>query len=181
MKISHRSRAARVLVTCAVAGALLTGAAAGAPVAGSPTGAPAAPPAATAPHPADADEIRALFDDWNAALATGDPEAVADRYAADAVLEPTLSNVIRDDRAGIVDYFEHFLLQRPAGEIDESHVEPLGPYAAVDSGAYTFTLTDPATGVVTEVPARYTFVYERDRQTGEWLIVNHHSSAMPES
>ncbi|UCM89007.1 SgcJ/EcaC family oxidoreductase [Streptomyces marincola] len=125
-------------------------------------------------------EIRALFARWNDALATGDAEVVADRYAADAVLEPTQSNRIRTDRAGIVDYFEHFLTQRPTGEIDESYVEILGRDAAVDGGAYTFHLTDPATGEPRDVRARYTFVYERDRRTGTWLIVNHHSSVMPE-
>ncbi|WP_326597967.1 SgcJ/EcaC family oxidoreductase [Streptomyces sp. NBC_01803] len=125
-------------------------------------------------------EIRALFGEWNEALATGDPERVADRYAPEAVLEPTLSNLIRHDHAGIVDYFEHFLLQHPSGEINESYVELLGQDGAVDSGGYTFHLTDPETGVPYDVVARYTFVYERDKHTGEWLIVDHHSSAMPE-
>ncbi|MFD6142143.1 hypothetical protein [Promicromonospora sp. NPDC060271] len=36
-------------------------------------------------------EIAALFDEWNAALGTGDAEAVADRYAHDGVLLPTVS------------------------------------------------------------------------------------------
>ncbi|WP_382020322.1 hypothetical protein [Streptomyces mirabilis] len=47
--------------------------------------------------------IAALFDGWNAALKTGDPEKVADRYASDAVLLPTVSNRIRDTHAEIVD------------------------------------------------------------------------------
>ncbi|MDT0320837.1 SgcJ/EcaC family oxidoreductase [Streptomyces millisiae] len=131
-------------------------------------------------HQPTEQEIRDLFVEWNEALATGDPEVVADRYAEDAVLEPTLSNVIRTDRDGIVDYFEHFLAQDPEGEIDESYVDILARNAAVDSGAYTFHLTDPATGEQRDVAARYTFVYEKDPATGEWLIVNHHSSAMPE-
>ncbi|RKN11533.1 SgcJ/EcaC family oxidoreductase [Streptomyces radicis] len=173
MQITFRARPARVALAVVAAGTLLAGAASG-------VGA-AAPEQRSAGHhqPSEA-EIRALFDDWNDALATEDPEAVADLYAPDAVLEPTLSDVIRTDRAGIVDYFEHFLLQRPSGEIDASYVELLGRDAAVDSGAYTFTLTDPETGEVSEVPARYTFVYERDTHTGAWRIVNHHSSAMPE-
>src|SRR5690349_15177510 len=58
-------------------------------------------------------EIAALFDGWNAALRTGDAETVADRYAKDAVLLPTVSNKVRTDRAGIVDYFEHFLQNKP--------------------------------------------------------------------
>ncbi|WP_049572185.1 SgcJ/EcaC family oxidoreductase [Streptomyces sp. SBT349] len=177
MQISFRARTARIAIAVAAAGTLLSGAASGVQAA-----APEQRDALSTRgwHEPGEQEIRALFDAWNDALATGDPEAVADRYAADAVLEPTLSNVIRTDRAGIVDYFEHFLLQQPSGEITESHVEPLGRDAAVDSGAYVFHLTDPETGEPYDVAARYTFVYERDHHSGEWLIVNHHSSAMPE-
>ncbi|GAB3002401.1 SgcJ/EcaC family oxidoreductase [Saccharothrix stipae] len=119
-------------------------------------------------------EVQALFGDWNRALATGDPQRVADLYAPDAVLLPTLSNNVRSDRAEIVDYFEHFLANKPSGEVLESHVAVLGPDAAIDAGVYRFTLA--ANG--TKVDARYTFAYERI--DGKWLIVNHHSSAMPE-
>ncbi len=123
-------------------------------------------------------EIREQFDTWNDALATLDPEQVADLYAPDGVLLPTLSNRIRSDRDGIVDYFEHFLEKHPVGEINESHVDILSPTSAVDSGSYTFTLTED--GVTSTVDARYTFVYEKNTKTGEWQIVSHHSSANPE-
>lgn len=39
--------------------------------------------------------IASLFDDWNQALATKDPEKVASLYAHDAVLLPTVSNEVR--------------------------------------------------------------------------------------
>ncbi|MGP4109601.1 SgcJ/EcaC family oxidoreductase [Streptomyces sp. 4N509B] len=124
-------------------------------------------------------EIRDLFTLWNDALATGDPQVVADRYAPHAVLIPTLSNVVRTDRAGIVDYFEHFLANRPTGEILESHVITPGPHAAVDAGTYRFHFARPDAPART-VDARYTFVYERAHHGEGWLIVHHHSSAMPE-
>src|SRR5688500_11117312 len=47
--------------------------------------------------------IRALFDRWNNRLQTGDAEKVADLYAPDAVLLPTLSPEVRTTHAGIVD------------------------------------------------------------------------------
>jgi uncharacterized protein (TIGR02246 family) len=119
-------------------------------------------------------QVRALFTGWNEALATLDPEQVADRYAPDAVLLPTVSNQVRTDRAGIVDYFEHFLENKPQGTILSSNVKLLNPNAAIDTGTYRFSLNDGAR----TVDARYTFVYER--VGGKWLIVNHHSSAMPE-
>ena len=64
------------------------------------------------------DEIAALFDQWNTALATGDPEKVADLYAPNAVLLPTLSNQIRTNRTEIVEYFTHFLESKLQGKID---------------------------------------------------------------
>ncbi|MFC8797858.1 SgcJ/EcaC family oxidoreductase [Promicromonospora sp. NPDC057138] len=122
-------------------------------------------------------EIAALFDEWNAALQTGDAQAVADRYAPDAVLLPTASARIRTDRDGIVDYFEHFQENDPIGEKTETVVTVLDENTAVDAGTYVFTLTDPETGEVREVPARYSYAYEKI--DGDWLIVNHHSSVTP--
>ncbi|WP_371670092.1 SgcJ/EcaC family oxidoreductase [Streptomyces sp. NBC_00289] len=122
--------------------------------------------------------IAGLFDGWNAALRTGDAETVADRYADDAVLLPTVSNRVRTDHGGIVDYFEHFLVNKPAGRKIQTVVNVLDGNSAIDTGVYEFTLTDPDTGAKRLVKARYTYEYEK--RGGEWLIVNHHSSAMPE-
>jgi len=123
-------------------------------------------------------QIAALFDGWNAALQTGDPKKVANRYAPDAVLLPTVSNEIRTDRAEIVDYFEHFLPNKPAAKKVETYINVLDSDSAIDAGAYDITLTDPKTGVKRVVEARYTYEYEK--RGGKWLIVNHHSSVMPE-
>lgn len=142
-------------------------------------GASAAGAEAPKPKKATEKQIEALFGGWNAALQTGDPEVVADRYAKDAVLLPTLSNEVRADRAGIVDYMEHFLENKPAGKKVETHVNVLDDNSALDSGVYEFTLTDKATGKKRVVAARYSYEYEK--QNGEWKIISHHSSAMPES
>ncbi|WP_231114708.1 SgcJ/EcaC family oxidoreductase [Lentzea aerocolonigenes] len=123
------------------------------------------------------EQIKALFADWNAALATGDAQKVADHYAPNAVLLPTVSNQVRSTRAEIVDYFEHFLQNKPSGTILDSHVAVLNADDAIDAGTYRFALTKD--GKPTTVDARYTFVYEKI--DGKWLIVNHHSSAMPET
>jgi uncharacterized protein (TIGR02246 family) len=120
--------------------------------------------------------IAALFDRWNAALASGDPYRVADLYAPDAVLLPTVSAKIRTNRAEIVDYFRHFLESEPVGRIQDRFIEFLGRNAAVDTGLYQFTLTNKD-GSKRTVNARYTFVYER--RHGQWRIINHHSSAVP--
>ncbi|MDX6084226.1 SgcJ/EcaC family oxidoreductase, partial [Xanthomonas campestris pv. incanae] len=74
-------------------------------------------------------------------------------------------------------YFEMFLTKKPKGVINYRTVRLLDDDSAVDAGVYTFTLTDK-NGKKSDVQARYTFVYEK--RDGKWLIINHHSSAMPE-
>ena len=121
-------------------------------------------------------DIQQLFADWNAALCSGDPEAVTRLYAEDAILLPTVSNKMRHNREQIRDYFRHFLARRPMGRIDESHVRLFGELA-IHSGHYTFTFgssdRDP-------VQASFTFVYRHESEK-RWRIVSHHSSALPEA
>lgn len=160
-----RIRAALVTATALATAATLT------------VGISAAGPAEKSAKPA-ANQVVSLFDTWNAALQTGDAQKVADLYADDAVLLPTVSNKVRTDRAAIVDYFEHFLQNKPVGKKIQTIVNVLDGDSAIDTGVYAFTLTDPATGTQRVVEARYTYQYEK--RDGEWKIVNHHSSAMPE-
>lgn len=130
------------------------------------------------PAPVTSEEVSALFDEWNAALATGDPEVVAARYAPDAVLLPTVSDEVRDTPELIESYFTEFLAQSPVGTIDQSAVRVFDDGVAKDVGVYTFALTGDD-GATQQVQARYSFVYEL--VDGEWLIAHHHSSAMPEA
>ena len=123
--------------------------------------------------PASETEIAALFDRWNQALQTGDAEAVANNYAADAVLLPTLSNMPRHDDASRTDYFEKFLKKVPSGRVDRRTIRT-GCNDASDTGLYTFTFGDKSV-----VQARYTFTYGLIE--GRWLITSHHSSVMPEA
>jgi uncharacterized protein (TIGR02246 family) len=160
-----RLRAALVTATAVVTAATVT------------AGVSAAGPEKRAGEPSRK-QIAGLFDRWNAALRTGDPEKVAGLYAKDAVLLPTVSNKIRTNHAEIVDYFEHFLRNKPVGKKVETIVNVLDRNSAIDTGVYEFTLTDPKTGAKSTVEARYTYEYEK--RGGTWLIVNHHSSKMPE-
>jgi uncharacterized protein (TIGR02246 family) len=131
---------------------------------------------AAAPSTAAEKEIAGLFDRWNAALATGKPKEVVKLYAQDGVLQPTVSNKIRATPAEIEDYFDHFLLLKPKGTINYRQIRVLSDHTAFDSGAYTFEVVKD--GKPAKVRARYTYIYEK--VDGDWKILNHHSSAMPE-
>ncbi|EGM76991.1 hypothetical protein Rhein_2931 [Rheinheimera sp. A13L] len=117
-------------------------------------------------------EITSLFQQWNKGLKAKDPELMADFYAEDAVLLPTLSNEMRTNHAEIADYFSYFLKKGPQGEINE-RVVVLGCNKATDTGIYTFSFADGS-----KAQARYTYVYRF--ADNKWLISHHHSSVMPE-
>jgi uncharacterized protein (TIGR02246 family) len=133
---------------------------------------------AVAPAPATAGEkeIAALFDRWNAALATGNSGDVVKLYAHDGILQPTVSNKIRATPEEIRDYFDHFLALKPHGTINYRQIRLLDDNSAFDSGAYTFDIVK--NGKPAKVRARYTYIYKKI--DGDWKIVNHQSSAMPE-
>lgn len=116
--------------------------------------------------------VSGLFDRWNDSLKTLDPAKVTANYADDAVLLATVSNIPRTTHAEINDYFVKFLKIQPQGVIDKRFIK-IGCNVAQDVGTYTFTFKDG-----TKVAARYTYIYAFSN--GQWLITNHHSSAMPE-
>lgn len=118
-------------------------------------------------------EVQALFERWNQALQSQDPEQVARLYSREAVLLPTLSDQPRTDHDSIVDYFSHFLEKRPQGEVCQREIL-IGCNMLQDAGLYTFCFADG-----TCARARYSFIYVLE--DGEWKISHHHSSLMPEA
>jgi uncharacterized protein (TIGR02246 family) len=123
--------------------------------------------------PTSEQEIAGLFDRWNQALLSGNPQKVATNYAQRSILLPTVSNQPRLTPAEKLDYFNTFLESAPSGKIDKRIIF-IGCNSAVDAGLYTFTFGK--SGAVVE--ARYTYTYSWDGS--QWLITSHHSSAMPE-
>lgn len=117
-------------------------------------------------------QIESLFDEWERALQTGNPQQVAALYESNAILLPTVSNQVRHNHAEIEDYFAFFLARGPKGEIEEANTRIYGQLA-INSGIYVFSFRDGSS-----VRARFTFVYRWNGQ--RWMIIEHHSSQMPE-
>ena len=141
-----------------------------------PCMAQAAPTAETC-APITSDEVEVLFARWAKALRTGHPDRVTRNYAPDAILLATTSNAPRTTYAEIRDYYFNFLQREPRVR-NESRKIRIGCNVVTDVGVYSFTLNGPVPGTVATLRARYTFIYEQ--RDGDWLIVHHHSSSMPE-
>ena len=120
----------------------------------------------------DAD-VLGLFDQWNTALSTLNPDTITALYADNAVLLPTVSNQVRHNHEEIRDYFVGFLQKSPQGVVDEFNVNILSDTHVTNSGVYTFTFGDGS-----KVSARFSYLYVASDDG--WKILQHHSSAMPE-
>ena len=123
-------------------------------------------------------EIEGQFATFNAAWATKDPDKVTALFTKDAVLLPTVSNTPRTTPAGVRDYFVSFLKGSPQAVIQTSTIKKdCNTVSRV--GLWTVTLTNAATGVKSDVKARYSFTYKWD--AGSWKIDHLHSSMLPET
>jgi uncharacterized protein (TIGR02246 family) len=116
------------------------------------------------------------FSRFNQALLSRDADKVTALFAPDAVLLPTLSDEMRTTRAGIRDYFVHFLEKSPDGRVDKSETK-IGCNEASRMGNWSIEVTDPKTHEKSTVHARFTFIYRYSG--GRWWIEHLHSSLMP--
>lgn len=118
------------------------------------------------------EEVAAAVVAWASALGEDDPDKVLPLYGDDAVLWGTLSPALRADRAALRDYFVTAF--KVLVTFGEQKVRVYGG-AAVNTGYYTFSYVKD--GETKTLPARYSFTYVK--RGDRWLIVDHHSSAMP--
>jgi uncharacterized protein (TIGR02246 family) len=113
---------------------------------------------------------------WGRALGEDDPDKVLPFYSNDAVLWGTLSPTVRADRAALRDYFVTAFKVLPGLKVafGDQLIRVYGG-TAVNTGYYTFSYFKD--GETKSLPARYSFTYVKSGE--HWLIVDHHSSAMP--
>src|ERR1700757_2571504 len=113
---------------------------------------------------------------WGQALGQDDPEKVLPFYSNDAVLWGTLSPTLRSDPAALRDYFVTAFKVLPGLKVTfgDQLIRVYGD-TAVNTGYYTFSYVKD--GEARTLPARYSFTFVKEG--GNWMIVDHHSSAMP--
>jgi len=130
-----------------------------------------------APHALadDRTDVEAATQRWISAFNRKSTDDIVALYAPDAVFHGTSSPVLRDTPALVREYFNGLAnLGNSTMATAEHRVQLLGD-VAISSGFYIRSATD--NGKTAQTPARFTFVYAR--RGGQWLIVAHHSSALP--
>jgi uncharacterized protein (TIGR02246 family) len=122
------------------------------------------------------EDVAAATATWARALGEDDPDKVLPLYSEDAVLWGTLSPKVRADRAAMRDYFVTAFKVLPGLKVSfgDQLIRVYGD-TAVNTGYYTFEYVKD--GETKTFPARYSFTYVKNGNN--WLIVDHHSSAMP--
>jgi uncharacterized protein (TIGR02246 family) len=131
-----------------------------------------APTAAAEPK----EEVAAATAAWAQALGEDDPEKVLPLYSSDAVLWGTISPKLRSDPAALKDYFVAAFKALPGLKVTfgDQLIRVYGN-TAVNTGYYTFSYVQNGESKI--FPARYSFTYVKNGD--RWMIVDHHSSAMP--
>jgi len=122
------------------------------------------------------EEIAAATAKWAQALGQNDPDTIVPLYASDGVLWGTLSPTVRADRAALRDYFVTAFKVLPGLKVafGERLIRVYGN-TGVNTGYYTFSYSKD--GEARTLPARYSITFVK--QGENWMIVDHHSSAMP--
>jgi len=134
--------------------------------------------AATADDKAD---VLAAMEQWQQKLGeacAAGPDKIVALYSGDGVLWGTISPKIRSGAEPITDYFVSACQKLPKLKVEfkDPLVRVYGGDTAINSGSYTFIYEKD--GEMKSLPARYSFTLIK--QDGRWLIVDHHSSKMPE-
>lgn len=115
------------------------------------------------------------FTRWEQALLTRNPKNVAELYAENAILLPTIAREVIADKKGIEKYFTFFDTFLPSVSMVTEHVIDMAEESYVHCGVYRFKLTMQRKEQ--EVDARFSMLWKKI--DGEWKICHHHSSRIP--
>jgi uncharacterized protein (TIGR02246 family) len=120
--------------------------------------------------------VAAAVTKWTAVFVDDNPDAILALYDEDGILWGTLSPTIAVGKPAIRGYFERAYKALPGHKVSfgEQKIRVYGD-TAINSGYYTFSYVRD--GETRTIPARYSFVYKK--RGNDWMIVDHHSSAMP--
>lgn len=115
---------------------------------------------------------------WMEALKRRSADMLTDLYSDHAVLIPTLAPGLQRSPHALHQYFTMLTAREELQAVLlQEDFRMLGKNAAIHAGIYRFEFQNE-TGAQS-LPARFTFVYTREG--GEWKILHHHSSQLPDA
>lgn len=122
-------------------------------------------------------EVSAALREWVSAVKSRSVNRVLEQYDERAVMLATFEQkplLTQNDRRR---YFKDLLSRDKLNlTVDKEYVRVIDHKTAAVSGLYTYSYLKGKRAI--RLPARYTFVFERQPEAG-WQIVEHHSSQMP--
>ncbi len=120
-------------------------------------------------------DVAAALDEWKAAVESNDETKIMELYDKKAVMISTFVQHPMNKFDMIFNYYKKVVANPDVRvEIQEEYPRRYGDMA-INSGMYTLSYTQE--GEEVSIPARFSFVYQL--QGGKWIIVDHHSSAVP--
>jgi uncharacterized protein (TIGR02246 family) len=126
--------------------------------------------------PTAKDQVAATTAAWVAAYNSRDPARMTALYDSEAVFWGTTAKTISANPAAIAEYFKDAPKNLNARvSLGEQYIRVYGD-VAVNTGYYTFSNVRDGKPVANA--ARYTFVYLN--RGGKWMIIDHHSSRVPQ-
>lgn len=125
--------------------------------------------------PSDVPEVDSAIMEWKEAVEGSDAQAIVNLYDKKAIMISSFAQNPITSRNDLLGYYKKVIANPDVRiAIDEEHPRRFGNMA-VNSGKYTLSYTQEGEEIV--VPARFSFVYQlRDKK---WMIIDHHSSAVP--
>ena len=121
-------------------------------------------------------EIAEVTQKWIEGMSRHDLDGVVALYDPEAALWGTRSPTLRDNPAKVREYFKLLDTVPPTYKavLGEQRIR-VYDHIAINTGTYTFSEMRDGKEIIR--PARFSFVYRY--ANGRWLIIDHHSSAMP--
>jgi len=121
-------------------------------------------------------QVAAATDAWRAAYDSRDPKRITVLYAADAALWGTNLKAIATTPATVTECFKAAPARPDARVVFVGQNIRVYGDVALNSGTYSFKGVRDGKPVL--LPARFSMAFRK--QEGSWLIVDHHSSWLPQ-
>lgn len=120
--------------------------------------------------------VESAIKNWEQAVESAKIDAIMKLYDKDAIMISTFAQAPLTKRKQIEEFYKK-ITANPDIKVDilESHPRQFEGMAT-NSGRYALSFTQEGEEVT--IPARFTFVYEL--KNDQWMIVEQHSSRMPE-